>query len=224
MIAPTIPESCHTLVFDCDGVILNSNRIKTEAFGHVAMQFGAAAAEQLVRFHVQHGGISRYRKFEYLLVNILKRTPDPSEIKRLALEYGQHVCEQLLLCPLTPGLKALREATPHANWMVVSGGDQEELRYVFAERDLASMFDRGIHGSPATKDEILSRDITSGHLKLPALFLGDSRYDHEAATRAGLDFIFVHGWTEFANWRDYCEIHAIPAVTRVTDLLPRPGF
>jgi beta-phosphoglucomutase-like phosphatase (HAD superfamily) len=54
MIAATISKRYKTLVFDCDGVILNSNRIKTEAFGQVAMQFGADAAKELVRFHVQH--------------------------------------------------------------------------------------------------------------------------------------------------------------------------
>lgn len=223
MMTATAWKSCKTLVFDCDGVLLDSNRIKTEAFGHVAMQFGADAAEALVRFHVQNGGISRYRKFEHLLAHILQRAPDAAEIERLAHQYGRHVCDQLLLCPMTPGLKELREATPHTNWMVVSGGDQAELRYVFAERGLASMFDRGIHGSPDTKDEILSREIASGRLEQPALFLGDSRYDHEAALRAGLDFVFIHGWTEFSDWRDYCEIHGIPAVRRVADLPLRSG-
>ena len=28
------------LIFDCDGVILNSNNIKTEAFGEVVAYFG----------------------------------------------------------------------------------------------------------------------------------------------------------------------------------------
>jgi phosphoglycolate phosphatase-like HAD superfamily hydrolase len=224
MIAATITQSCKTLVFDCDGVILDSNRIKTEAFGHVAMQFGADAAEELVRFHVQHGGVSRYRKFEYLLVNILRRESDATEIESLARQYGLHVRDQLLLCPMTLGLKELRKATHHANWMVVSGGDQAELQYIFAERGLTSLFNRGIHGSPATKDEILSREIASRRLELPALFLGDSRYDHEAARRAGLDFIFIHQWTEFSGWLEYCEINDILALKSIELLRTYPGF
>jgi phosphoglycolate phosphatase-like HAD superfamily hydrolase len=218
MIAATMPKCYKTLVFDCDGVILDSNRIKAEAFGHVAMQFGADAAKELVRYHVQHGGVSRYRKFEYLLANILQRASDATEIESLARQYGLRVCEQLLLCPMASGLKELRKKTPHTNWMVVSGGDQAELQYIFAERGLTPLFNQGIHGSPATKDEILSREIASGHLVLPALFLGDSRYDHEAAQRAGLDFIFIHEWTEFSNWRDYCETNAIPTVKRISNL------
>lgn len=218
MITASTQKAFKTLVFDCDGVILDSNRIKTEAFSHVAMQFGHDAAEQLVRFHVQNGGVSRYRKFEYLLVNILYRTSDVKVIEDLANQYGQRVCEQLLLCPMTPGLHELRNATPHTNWMVVSGGDQAELHYIFAERSLTPLFNRGIYGSPATKDEILSRVITSGHLEMPALFLGDSRYDHEAATRAGLDFIFIHEWTEFKNWQDYCNKNNISIINRISTL------
>lgn len=218
MITATIPKFYKTLVFDCDGVILDSNHIKTEAFAHVAMQFGADAAEELVRFHVLHGGVSRYRKFEYLLVNILQRASDATEIEGLAHQYGLRVRDRLLLCSITLGLKEFRKATHHTNWMVVSGGDQAELHYIFAERGLASLFDGGIYGSPATKDEILSREIASGRLKLPALFLGDSRYDHEAAKRAGLEFIFINEWTEFKNWHDYCKSNGISVVKRIADL------
>jgi phosphoglycolate phosphatase-like HAD superfamily hydrolase len=224
MITASTQKAYKTLVFDCDGVILDSNRIKTEAFSHVAMQFGADAAEQLVRFHVQNGGVSRYRKFEYLIVNILHRAKDAKVIEELAKQYGQRVCEQLLLCPITPRLHELRNATLHTNWMVVSGGDQAELHYIFAERGLTPLFNRGIYGSPATKDEILSREIAAGHLQLPALFLGDSRYDHEAAKLAGLDFIFIYEWTEFNNWQDYCRKNEIPLLNGIADLHNFPGI
>jgi phosphoglycolate phosphatase-like HAD superfamily hydrolase len=219
----TVLKTYKSLVFDCDGVILDSNLIKTEAFGHVAMQFGADVARELVLFHVQNGGVSRYRKFEYLLDNILHRESNVTEIESLARQYSLHICNQLLCCPMASGLKELRKATPHSNWMVVSGGDQAELRYIFSERGLASLFDKGIYGSPATKDEILSRKMASGHLELPAILFGDSRYDHEAADSAGLDFIFIHGWTEFANWRDYCAINDISVAKYIGDL-PLPLF
>jgi hypothetical protein len=45
-------QSATTLVFDCDGVVLNSNRIKTEAFRLVAAPYGEAAAEALVQYHL----------------------------------------------------------------------------------------------------------------------------------------------------------------------------
>jgi beta-phosphoglucomutase-like phosphatase (HAD superfamily) len=63
-----------TLVFDCDGVVLNSNQLKIQAYYDVAIKFGAneAQAQALVRHHVKLGGISRYPKFEYFLREIMQ--------------------------------------------------------------------------------------------------------------------------------------------------------
>ena len=129
-----------TLVFDCDGVILNSNHIKTDAFRSVALRFGAEVAETLVQFHVQHGGVSRYRKFEHLLANILGRVDNEKEVQTLASAYGECVYRELLQCDIAPGLLELRKATADQAWMVVSGGDEVELRRVFAARGLDVLF------------------------------------------------------------------------------------
>lgn len=208
-----------TLVFDCDGVLLDSNRIKTNAFREVALRYGEEPAESLVRFHVQNGGVSRFRKFEHLLSSILGRDASQAELAQLSGDYGRCVVKQLLACQVASGLELLREATPDATWMVVSGGAQHELREVFAQRGLDRLFDGGIFGSPDSKDEILAREVANGRINQPALFLGDSRYDHEAATRAGLDFLFVSGWTEFSGWHAYCDERGIASVTAVGDLL-----
>lgn len=53
----------------------------------------------------------------------------------------------------------------------------------------------------------------------PALFIGDSRYDHEASVNAGLDFVFVNQWTEFAGWKLYCDKHNVGFVASLGDLL-----
>ena len=56
-----------TIVFDCDGVILDSNVVKTEAYFRTAKNLGAsdAQAQQLVDYHIKLGGISRYHKFDW---------------------------------------------------------------------------------------------------------------------------------------------------------------
>ncbi len=58
-------KSYKNLIFDCDGIILNSNKIKTDAFKEVVSHYGDKVAEELVNFHVMNGGISRYEKFNY---------------------------------------------------------------------------------------------------------------------------------------------------------------
>ncbi len=207
-----------TLVFDCDGVILDSNLIKTEAFHRVGLQFGSDAANELVSYHLKNGGISRYQKFKYFWVDVLQRSYDVKKIEDLASQYALQVCERLLHCPISPGLWALRKVTPNTDWMVVSGGNQAELRHVFSERKIAPLFNKGIFGSPSTKDEIINREIASGQLKFPSLFIGDSRYDHEVARRAGMDFIFMHGWTEFSSWQEYCRVHQLVSLGSLAEL------
>ena len=66
------PRRYSTLLFDCDGVILDSNRLKTSAFFTAALPYGMRAAEALVEYHRENGGISRYRKFTYFLQEIVK--------------------------------------------------------------------------------------------------------------------------------------------------------
>jgi phosphoglycolate phosphatase-like HAD superfamily hydrolase len=56
-----------TLVFDCDGVILDSNRIKSAAFRTVTAPFGAEASARFLDYHHRHGGISRNEKFAHFL-------------------------------------------------------------------------------------------------------------------------------------------------------------
>lgn len=192
-----------TFVFDCDGVVLDSNRIKTDAFYQAALPYGEAAAQALVQFHLANGGISRYRKFEHFLAVILGRDIEEDELRKLLDRYASQVRDDLLLCAHAPGLHALREALPDTRWLIVSGGDQAELRTVFATRGLAELFDGGIFGSPETKEAILARERECGTIQLPALFLGDSRYDHECASAAGLDFAFMTQWTEFQDWKAY---------------------
>jgi phosphoglycolate phosphatase-like HAD superfamily hydrolase len=125
----------------------------------------------------------------------------------------------LLHCEVAQGLLALREITPDANWMILSGGDQQEIRTLFAKRNLQSLFDGGLFGSPDNKDTVLAREKMNGNLQFPALFIGDSKYDYEAAIRAGLDFVFLSDWTEVADWQTYCEANKIKVLANIAALI-----
>lgn len=212
-----------TLVFDCDGVILDSNRVKTEAFRRAALPWGEDAAEALVRHHVAHGGVSRYAKFRHFLDAIAPRDREGPDYDALLAAYAEAVRDGLLSCRIAEGLGALRAATPGARWMVVSGGDQGELRDVFARRGLAALFDGGIFGSPDPKDAICAREIAAGALEAPALFLGDSALDLATARAFGMAFVFVSGWSEWAEGPETARREGLATVAGVGELLGRGG-
>ena len=211
-----------TVIFDCDGVVFNSNRIKTEAFYQSTLCLGDPAARAMVDYHVANGGVSRYAKFAHFLEHIVPTTaPDakPKSLKQLLADYAAAVKQGLLECEMADGLSELREQTQEARWMIVSGGDQAELREVFAARGIADWFDGGIFGSPDAKPEILAREIANGNIQHPAIFLGDSQYDYQCAKAAGLAFVFIHGWTEVTDWQRFVAAERIVSVARVADAL-----
>ncbi|QSP94474.1 HAD hydrolase-like protein [Marinobacter salinisoli] len=212
-------ERYGSLVFDCDGVVLNSNKVKTKAFYEAALPYGEGPAQALVDHHVANGGVSRYRKFEHFLNQIVPSDAVGPGLDELLDVYARKVREGLIECEADSGLFELREQTQSTSWSIVSGGDQAELRKVFSVRGLDQLFDGGIYGSPDTKDEILARELRAGRIVRPALFIGDSRYDHEASVNAGLDFVFVNQWTEFSGWKSYCDMHNVEFVASLRDLV-----
>ena len=64
-----------TMIFDCDGVLLDSNSAKSDAFYKVALPYGDNCARELLNFHKKNGGISRNKKFDYF-VNITNFSSD----------------------------------------------------------------------------------------------------------------------------------------------------
>lgn len=210
-----------TIVFDCDGVVLDSNVVKTEAYFRTAKNLGHtdAQAQALVDYHVKLGGISRYHKFEWYLREVLNQTVTEQAVQILLVEFARELEVGLMECPVAEGLPALRVATKTANWMILSGGDQQEIRTLFGKRNLTQYFDGGLFGSPDNKDEVLAREKSNGNVQLPALFIGDSKYDYEAAHRAGLDFVFMSNWTEVADWQDYCASNNLKVLNNIAALL-----
>lgn len=213
-------------MFDCDGVVLDSNIVKTEAYYRTAKNLGATdeQAQALVDYHVKLGGISRYHKFDYYLREILHAQVSQQAIQDLLDEFSRELEVGLMECAMADGLLELKQKTQGSNWLILSGGDQQELRTLFNKRKLPNgekletLFDGGIFGSPDNKDEVLVREKANGNIQLPALFLGDSKYDYEAANHAGLDFIFLSDWTEVPDWQEFCQINQLNILNNLAAL------
>ena len=213
-------EKYKTIIFDCDGVILNSNFQKIEAYRSAAISFGAneQQAQALVDHHVALTGISRNIKFKHFLTEIMHQEVTENAMNELLKALNKQVLKLLNECEIAQGLSNLRDKTKNSKWMVASGGDEKELNHLFKVKKIDHFFDEGIYGSPASKHEI----IESQQKKLnfsPALFLGDSLYDIQTAQKYNLDFIFVSGWTDLFDWRRICTDGEIITIEGIKDLV-----
>jgi HAD superfamily hydrolase (TIGR01549 family) len=198
-------DACQIAIFDCDGVILDSNQVKSEAFARALPDEAPELITEFVRYHKENGGISRYVKFEHYFKNIKKQT-EYSEAINLALNrYSVYSRSGLMQCREIPGIRPVLKFLNARKipCFVVSGGDQNEIRSVFKERGLAKFF-LDILGSPLSKKENLSVLKCKNQIRKPGVFFGDARSDMIAAEAFGLGFIFVAGVSEWGEGRSIC--------------------
>ncbi len=192
-----------TYVFDCDGVLLDSNKIKSQGFYDVTLKYGKESAEKFLYYHKQHGGISRFEKFKYFFTDILEMEVNETEYQELLYEYGNKVLDDLMQCELTTSMQEFLRVLPKdCTKIIVSGGMQIELRHIFEKRKMATLFD-GIYGSPDTKRDILKRELNEGRITYPAVFFGDSLLDYQVAKAFDMDFVFLSEYTEFGEWERF---------------------
>lgn len=203
-------------VFDCDGVLLDSNVIKTSAFRSVTRAYGVSASDALIEYHLSRGGISRYQKFRYLFDGILGREPGPGELDGLLRRFAELSAEGLKAAAVDPSAFSLLEhLRSSASFLyVASGGEQEEVRNGLRAHGLAVYFD-GIFGSPMAKTSIVA-DLAARHPSARGALVGDSRLDMEIAAEFGFVPILVTHWSEFRDWGAYVDRH--PGVVVAQDL------
>jgi phosphoglycolate phosphatase-like HAD superfamily hydrolase len=189
-------EGVQAVVFDCDGVLLDSNEMKVACFREAveAAGFTPRDVERFSAFQRANFGTSRFRLFDTLLGWELERRP-PVDQKGLVALYAERLRHLYVAAAATPGMRAvvgaLSERMPA---YVVSGSDEAELRDVLAMRGDAAMF-RVILGSPRTKVEnlltLFARPELAGLPRGAIVFVGDAEADWKAARETGCRFVYM---------------------------------
>jgi phosphoglycolate phosphatase-like HAD superfamily hydrolase len=178
------------VVFDFDGVLVESLDIKTRAFAELYQPHGEAIVMQVVAFHKAHGGVSRFDKIRHFEHVLLGHPIVDDEIQDKAGEFARLVEEAVIACPEVAGAtELLRLLSGQLPCFVASATPEAELRRIVYRRGWNDMFS-GIFGTPATKKEILLNILHT--TRKPAdecLMVGDAMTDFEAARQSGLTFV-----------------------------------
>lgn len=205
--AVSVYHGYDVVVFDCDGVLLDSNNFKSGIFRDVLAAHGYPESEidAFTDFQKRNFGTSRYRLFQAVVDGQFGEVRKVS-CDALIAAFGEMCHSGYVEQAESPGLRASldRAQSDGRALYVVSGSDEEELRAVFAARGLTGYF-REIYGSPRTKDENmrLVRDAHPPQSRI--LFVGDAEADMNAARAAGADFIFM---ARYSQVRDTLEPRA----------------
>ena len=163
------------IIFDFDGVILDSVDIKTRAFARLFEEHGPDVQRQVVEHHLAHGGVSRFRKFSHVYDNILRRPMLPGESARLGGRFSELVFDEVVKAAWIPGApEFLKENFTRYRFFIASGTPQDELERIVRLRDLEGYFG-GVFGTPPTKEEITRAIFAKEGLQNSERFLLETR-------------------------------------------------
>lgn len=179
------------IIFDFDGVVVESGDIKTQAFADLYKAHGETVMNGVIRYHARNGGLSRYQKFRYFQEHLLGRPPlTEAEETVLDQQFSALVVEAVIASPAVPGaVELLRQESNRIPLFVASGTPEQELERIVSRRSLAQYF-TAVRGSPVPKHQLIAEILHSHHLT-PArvLMIGDALIDFESAEVNGVAFL-----------------------------------
>jgi len=180
----------NVIIFDFDGVIADSNSIKTDAFVKLFESYPQYIRDIVKKFHLQNGGMSRFDKFRHIYANFLKEPLPEKMFDQLCSDFNRLVIDGVIKAPVFTGVLEFLENNKHRYAMhIVSGTPEDEIKEVTKKKELNRYF-LDICGSPRSKKELINLLIKkNGYKKEEVVFLGDSINDYEGAVGAGIEFV-----------------------------------
>lgn len=190
------------IIFDFDGVILDSVPVKTEAYRQLFKEYPSELVEKIVEYHELNGGKSRYVKVKYFFNKLLNEKISEEDINKYALSYSAltklELSQKKYLIEET--LNYIKENSEKYNLHIASGADDEDLKYICNKLNLNQYF-LSIKGSPKLKSEIVKDILKINVYELEeTILIGDSLNDFEAANINDIEF---YGFNNLSLKKDY---------------------
>jgi phosphoglycolate phosphatase-like HAD superfamily hydrolase len=180
-----------SIIFDFDGVIVESGDIKTNAFADLYQSYGDSIVKEVVRYHKLNGGLSRYKKFRYFQQYLLKKQPlTQDEEDKLDETFSRLVVEAVIASDSVPGAdEFIQIEASRIPLFIASGTPETELNTIVTRRGLDPYFTE-VRGSPKLKETLIA-EILSAHDLTPerVLMIGDALIDYQSAQVNNLAFL-----------------------------------
>lgn len=179
-----------TILWDFDGVIFNSMKIKADGFIELFKEYDSHYVKAIEEYHYLNGGISRFEKIQYFYTQILKQNITEDMTIQLADKFSQLIEKKLYnksnLIQETNDF--IKMNFNKYNFHIVSGAEHNELNSLCDHFKLTQYF-KTIDGSPTKKDKLIQLNMDRFQYKEnETILIGDSLNDYSAAQNNNIKF------------------------------------
>jgi phosphoglycolate phosphatase-like HAD superfamily hydrolase len=206
-------EKKAALVFDFDGVLVDSVDIKGDGFSALYSDYGSDVQAAVVNYHKTNAGLPRREKIRMCHELYLQKQVSGTELDLLCNTFSDLVINRVIAAPEISGaLEFLTKYTKSATAFVCSATPQEELETIVTKKGWKHYFAR-VSGSPRSKSHNIGSILEDFDIATEtAIFFGDAIIDLNAAIECGIDFIGVNGnWIE--REQDKCFLGSVKDFT-----------
>jgi HAD superfamily hydrolase (TIGR01549 family) len=182
-------KNIKNIFWDFDGVLIDSNNIRTNGFREIFHEHPRNLVDQLIEYHFKNGGLSRYDKIKYFYEKILKKSISKTQVVEYSNSYKSIMLNHLLNKKflINDSLNFIKNNNSK-NMFLVSASDEKELTIICEYLDLKKYFIE-IKGSPTTKKNNLKNLLCEYNLEsVDSVLIGDSFNDYEAAKFNEINF------------------------------------
>jgi phosphoglycolate phosphatase-like HAD superfamily hydrolase len=192
------------IFWDFDGVIKDSDEVKSQAFVQLFAHYGAEIAGRVREHHETHGGMSRFEKIPCYL-EWAGETVTPELVEEYCRRFALLTLQGVIDATWVPGAEAFLRANPYRQkFVVVTATPQEDIEKILAALKLRSCF-MAVCGAPLSKQEAINTTLVSSQIDPRlCLMIGDANADRDAAQENHVPFLLrrhaTNGWV-FKNYK-----------------------
>ncbi|MGL5093983.1 MAG: HAD family hydrolase, partial [Planctomycetia bacterium] len=107
--SPTEPLPIDALLFDFDGVVLDSASLKEIEFHELMKEQAPDHVDAAMAYYYLNGGVSRVAKFRHIWSAIVGRPKTEDEVMELNRLFSERVVRRVTTCPYIAGAEAFLE-------------------------------------------------------------------------------------------------------------------
>ena len=182
-------KNIKVIVFDFDGVLVDSEGLKRQAMKEIFMEYGEDFAQDIQKYQLETN-LNRYYIADYAAWK-LGLSKEWANAK--ADEYTKIVKEKIVkMCCMNTCESTLLKLVKNYPLYISSGTPTKELKDILVAKTMRHMF-KGVYGGPSPKIDHFVEIIAKEKIKPEEiLFIGDMEQDYQVARHFGLDFLAIN--------------------------------